>query len=53
MGDRPMKKCPGCGADVEPIDQFPGGYDLACWAKRPEANRPMTAQDIRRQWGGR
>lgn len=44
--------CNRCGDEVDPLAVFPGGICLECYKKTPEANAPLTADDIVRMWGG-
>ncbi|MGV8972209.1 MAG: hypothetical protein ACOH10_07790 [Rhodoglobus sp.] len=46
-----MTTCTGCAKDLEPIDAFPGGRCLACYAA-DTANDPLpTADELARMWG--
>lgn len=45
--------CTECGDEVDPLAVFPGGICLECYKKTPEANAPLTADDIVWMWGGR
>ena len=46
-----MATCTSCTAEVSPLALFPGDICLDCYAVTPEANRPLTARDIRQMWG--
>lgn len=48
-----MPKCTSCKAPTEPLDLFPGGVCLTCWAKSPEGQRMPTADEVVAMWGGR
>lgn len=47
-----MPKCPSCGSQVEPLEMFPGGLDLKCWAQSPEGRQMPTAEQLVAMWGG-
>lgn len=49
MSDR---NCKGCGKHVEEFGMFPGDVCVDCWALTEEANRPITAEELTRMWGG-
>lgn len=38
--------CTDCQAAITPLEVFPGGICLDCYAKTPEANAPLTAQGL-------
>jgi hypothetical protein len=44
--------CAGCQAPTGPLEMFPGGLCLACWAQTPEGRRMPTADELVRMWGG-
>ena len=44
-------KCKTCKREIDPLAVFPGGICVDCYAKTPEANRPMTASEIAGMWG--
>ena len=44
--------CNGCKKEVEPYGMFPGDVCVDCWALTDEANRPITAEELTRMWGG-
>jgi hypothetical protein len=46
-------KCTQCNADVHPLAIFPQGLCVECYALTEEANRPITAQELTRMWGGK
>lgn len=41
-----MKKCTRCKKDTDPLDVFPGGVCLECWAAK-EGKQPLTQADFR------
>lgn len=46
------KTCTRCSETVDELELFPGGICLACYRQTPEANAPLTADDVVRMWGG-
>lgn len=51
----PAVPCADCGADVDPLDVFPGNRCLDCHAGNPAvrgALATMTADRLARMWGG-
>lgn len=49
----PTETCKGCQAETNTLEIFPGTLCLLCWAKTDEANRPITASELTRMWGGK
>lgn len=47
-----MSACTRCGSDVDPLEVFPGGVCLPCWAVSPEGRRMPTADELVTMWGG-
>ena len=47
-----LATCSSCGAQVDSLAVFPGGICVECYAKSPEGNRPLTADEIVSMWGG-
>lgn len=47
-----MTTCATCKTPTDPLDLFPGKVCLTCWAKTPEANREITAEELTQMWGG-
>lgn len=45
------KTCKSCDAEVDPLAEFPGTLCLTCWSRTPEANRPMSADELAQMWG--
>lgn len=43
--------CSSCRKATHKYEVFPAGLCLACYSITPEANAPLTAQDIRQMWG--
>jgi uncharacterized OB-fold protein len=41
-----MTKCAKCGADIHPLEVFPGSYCLACHAERWEREDKPTAAEV-------
>ena len=39
-------KCKACGADVDELAVFPGGICLSCYSQTPEANAPLTGEQV-------
>jgi hypothetical protein len=48
-----VKMCKSCKRGISLYDEFPGGLCIECWGKTIEANRPITAQELARMWGGK
>jgi RNA polymerase subunit RPABC4/transcription elongation factor Spt4 len=48
-----MKKCKSCERIIPQYGEFPGGICVDCYALTDEANRPITAQELARMWGGK
>jgi len=48
-----MDKCSKCGETVDPLEMFPGGLCLSCWADSPEGRRMPTAEELVSMWGGK
>lgn len=52
----PTVSCYRCGVDVPPLAAFPDDNDhtvcVSCYEQTARANRPMTAADLTRLWGG-
>lgn len=46
------KPCTSCNAPVDPLEVFPGGVCLTCWAASPEGRRMPTAEEVVALWGG-
>lgn len=46
------KPCTSCKAPVDPLEVFPGGVCLTCWATSPEGSRMPTAEEVVALWGG-
>lgn len=49
-------QCADCGADVDPLEVFPGPRCLPCHAADPAVQREiqnMGANDLARMWGGK
>ena len=44
-------KCSKCLNEIHPLAVFPNGLCVDCYALTDEANRPITAQEIRQMWG--
>lgn len=44
--------CTGCGTPTGPLEMFPGGVCLPCWAASPEGRRMPTADELVAMWGG-
>jgi hypothetical protein len=51
MSDKTLT-CATCAATVDPLEVFPGGVCLACWAASPEGSRMPTADEVVALWGG-
>jgi len=47
-----MSACTRCGSCVDPLEVFPGGVCLSCWAVSPEGRRMPTADELVAMWGG-
>ena len=47
-----MVTCTGCKAPTDPLEVFPGGVCLPCWAASPEGRRMPTAEELVQMWGG-
>jgi hypothetical protein len=45
--------CTNCQAITDTLALFPGGICVECYAVTPEANAPITAQELARLWGAR
>jgi hypothetical protein len=43
--------CADCGKQHGKLESFPGRRCLECWAKTPEANRPVSADEVASMWG--
>lgn len=53
MGGRGvMLHCKTCHGEMDELAAFPGGICLDCYKQTPDANRPLTADDIVQMWGG-
>lgn len=50
---QPLPVCPGCRHTVDPLEVFPGGLCLTCWAESPEGRRMPKAAELTAMWGGR
>ena len=48
-----METCTKCRGDVDPLEVFPGGVCLKCWALSPEGRYMPTGDELARMWGGR
>lgn len=48
-----MDTCKTCGKEVDPLEVFPGGRCLDCYADSPEGRYMPTANELTRMWGGR
>jgi hypothetical protein len=48
-----MIACSECKAQISPLAVFPAGLCVDCYALTEEANRPITAQELARMWGGK
>lgn len=46
-----MFKCVECGQELSLLEAFPNDLCVACYARTPEANRPITAQELAEMWG--
>ena len=46
-------RCTNCQAIIDTLALFPGGICVDCYAVTPEANAPITAQQLARLWGAR
>lgn len=38
--------CKACGAEVSELAVFPGRICLSCYSKTPEANAPLTGEQV-------
>ena len=45
--------CSECRKSVRRIELFPNDLCVDCYALTPEANRPITAEELTRMWGGK
>jgi len=45
--------CTQCKVEVHPLAVFPNDICVDCYAMTEEANRPITAQELTRMWGGK
>jgi hypothetical protein len=43
--------CKGCGAEVSELAVFPGRICLSCYSKTPEANAPLTGEQVVAMFG--
>jgi hypothetical protein len=48
-----MTVCSKCERGISPLAVFPAGLCVDCYALTEEANRPITAQELARMWGGK
>lgn len=51
-----MIKCSSCNEDTHPLALFPDNLCVACYARTPEANAPLTYQGLEQLtkiWGGK
>ena len=44
--------CAGCEEETDRLAVFPGRLCLDCYARTPEANRPVSASELTAMWGG-
>ena len=44
--------CTSCAVRVDPLDVFPGGVCVECWAVSVEGRRMPTASEIVSMWEG-
>lgn len=44
--------CTKCKAGVDPLEVFPGGVCLPCWAASPEGQYVPTAEELAGIWRG-
>lgn len=44
--------CSTCETPVDPLEVFPGGLCLPCYAATPEGRRVPTAEEVVALWGG-
>lgn len=45
--------CTSCQRPTDELAVFPGTICLDCYQQTPEANRPITADELTAMWGGR
>ena len=43
-------KCKACKAPTDPLEMFPGGVCLPCWAASEEGSKPLTAEKVAGMW---
>lgn len=43
--------CSRCATSCDPLEIFPGGVCLACWAASPQGRYLPTADELARAWG--
>jgi hypothetical protein len=48
-----MINCSKCEIEISPLAVFPAGLCVDCYALTEEANRPITAEELARMWGGK
>jgi hypothetical protein len=48
-----MTACSACKASIDPLEVFPGGVCLNCWAASPAGRKMVTAEELIAMWGGR
>lgn len=45
--------CSSCRKATHKYEVFPGNICLSCYEVTEEANRPLTARELARLWGGK
>jgi hypothetical protein len=45
-----MKPCKGCKRPVDPLEIFPGGICLECYAASEEGRKPLSAEGVSDLW---
>ena len=48
-----MFKCVECESELSLLEKFPNDLCVNCYAKTPEANRPITARELAQMWGAK
>jgi hypothetical protein len=42
--------CSKCEREITPLEVFPNGLCVECYALTEEANRPLTGQEVANMW---
>ena len=48
-----MTPCSSCNTPTDRLELFPNDLCVECYSTTAEANRPITAEELARMWGGK